>query len=677
MNETTLLNMLGKAGEVASQTASRKKSEKGDFASQFMAMLFQETAPQAASRPDSNSRTERPQAKGRAQERAAQRQDEGTGQKEIQPRQDTKGGETDKSTFLRMGSEMMARQVLGGTGDTKTPHDDGGATGMRRSTGETDDAAEAPEAPDAPGKDEDAVHHAPNAKVDDAARGASVQAARPARSETDRPLPQGLGREDEEATTPRADNRLDRIEVGARKDAAGENSNDLSETRRTESGAKAPSDVNPLAKDDRSEPTRLRDTRDVLRASTEPAPPASADSAAGQAVVRSLHGASAESDTTHRSQSISVGTQAAQARRPSFEDAAALKPEATVDTPAAGVRSSQDTGASRSEKVLSDVLPQPLKPPRSAVAQGMAAAASRESEDRRDEDRPEGSKTVKESESRPGVESHTSLRRAVSGSAGTADGGTSPNDGQLSLRHDYRTSAGRTQGKSAQSSDAAIEDQRSVRHSELETAEAHKEKAESARTQHASAGRHDPVSVKEAHHTGEHAWTAPSLKADLASSSVRAASSHTAHAASGSVDFGKVVGQIVETAVLERGSGLDRFTVQLRPEFLGRIQIETELADDATMRAVIRVEDPSVRKTVETGLTHLVSKLNELGLDVSSARVADFPAQNEGQGQQQPDSGSSHPRGRQAKVATDGFSSPIDGDEGSIQTDDGSLSYFA
>lgn len=122
---------------------------------------------------------------------------------------------------------------------------------------------------------------------------------------------------------------------------------------------------------------------------------------------------------------------------------------------------------------------------------------------------------------------------------------------------------------------------------------------------------------------------------------------------------------------------MNRFTIQLKPDFLGRIEIQTELSDDAVMQAVIRVEDPYVRKTVEAGLTHLVHKLNELGLDISSAKVADFMPQNDGQGQQQPNPGSPGTKSRHNSSSGRGFAAASDREEGPIAHDDESFSYFA
>ena len=57
MNETNALDMLGQLGGVNAQQPSRKKSETGDFASQFMAMLFDDSSTRAHSHPERTGRT--------------------------------------------------------------------------------------------------------------------------------------------------------------------------------------------------------------------------------------------------------------------------------------------------------------------------------------------------------------------------------------------------------------------------------------------------------------------------------------------------------------------------------------------------------------------------------------------------------------------------------------------
>jgi flagellar hook-length control protein FliK len=99
--------------------------------------------------------------------------------------------------------------------------------------------------------------------------------------------------------------------------------------------------------------------------------------------------------------------------------------------------------------------------------------------------------------------------------------------------------------------------------------------------------------------------------------------------AAGPSVFDQVLDQVVARAKLETAEGLSRFTVQLKPEFLGRMQIQTDLSRNQGLHAVIRVEDASVRRLVESSLPSLLEKLAEAGLNVETAEVTDLSDGNE------------------------------------------------
>ncbi|GAB4116671.1 MAG: hypothetical protein Kow001_17270 [Acidobacteriota bacterium] len=85
--------------------------------------------------------------------------------------------------------------------------------------------------------------------------------------------------------------------------------------------------------------------------------------------------------------------------------------------------------------------------------------------------------------------------------------------------------------------------------------------------------------------------------------------------------------QLVERFRLEQMPGSTRFTVQLRPEHLGRVEIETR-QEGEILTAVIRAEDPQTRQSLEAGMDALLERLEEAGIEVHRAEVTDFQSGN-------------------------------------------------
>ncbi len=134
--------------------------------------------------------------------------------------------------------------------------------------------------------------------------------------------------------------------------------------------------------------------------------------------------------------------------------------------------------------------------------------------------------------------------------------------------------------------------------------------------------------------------------------------------------------QLVERFRLEQMPGSARFTVQLRPEHLGRVEIETR-QEGELLTAVIRAEDPRTRHSLEAGLDSLLQRLEEAGIEVHRAEVADFQSSNDsGHGHRGAGTGS---RDRRATVHRGG---PGAGESGAEPADEspeqnGGVSYFA
>ncbi|MFZ0429277.1 MAG: flagellar hook-length control protein FliK, partial [Acidobacteriota bacterium] len=272
--------------------------------------------------------------------------------------------------------------------------------------------------------------------------------------------------------------------------------------------------------------------------------------------------------------------------------------------------------------------------------------------------------------------SHSESRLNTDPKAAAASSGSQTTRGHHGFRSESQQSSAAQNGESVQEPDSREMARDAGSRPELESVDGRRKEAEPIRTGEASSRAHETTSVREHFQPVVHSVAATVSRSDPVASSPRVAAGQAPQHAAGTADAGQIFDQIVETAKLDRTIGLDRFTVQLKPGFLGRIEIQTEMSEDAAMHAVIRVEDPTVRKAVETGLAHLVSKLNELGLEIASAKVADFLPQHDGQGQQHSGSGSSSSKGRQFSSTIEGPAGTAGVEENLAAGDDGSVSYF-
>lgn len=83
----------------------------------------------------------------------------------------------------------------------------------------------------------------------------------------------------------------------------------------------------------------------------------------------------------------------------------------------------------------------------------------------------------------------------------------------------------------------------------------------------------------------------------------------------------QVFQQLVQRVRLERWPEVEQLTVQLRPEVLGKVVIETRRDRGEALHAVIKVEDPAVKQLFDQRLPELLQKLAESGINVDSAEV--------------------------------------------------------
>jgi hypothetical protein len=136
--------------------------------------------------------------------------------------------------------------------------------------------------------------------------------------------------------------------------------------------------------------------------------------------------------------------------------------------------------------------------------------------------------------------------------------------------------------------------------------------------------------------------------------------------------------QIVDRFKLEKLDGQFRLNLTLKPEFLGRIQIETALDNEKTVRAIFRVEDSSVRGLIESNLTQIVEKLHESGISVDKAEVADFGSeQGAGSGRQESTKGNSRNQQRQTTSESGRSENPVVEERSHLESDEENFSYFA
>lgn len=134
--------------------------------------------------------------------------------------------------------------------------------------------------------------------------------------------------------------------------------------------------------------------------------------------------------------------------------------------------------------------------------------------------------------------------------------------------------------------------------------------------------------------------------------------------------------QLVERFRLEQTPGSTRFSVQLRPEHLGRVEIET-VQDGDVLTAVIRVEDGRTRAVLESALDGLMERLEEAGIHVQRAEVTDFREENNPQGGQRGAGSGQRNRRAQDPVRQDPAEDAPTGSTDENNDEIGGLSYFA
>ena len=95
-------------------------------------------------------------------------------------------------------------------------------------------------------------------------------------------------------------------------------------------------------------------------------------------------------------------------------------------------------------------------------------------------------------------------------------------------------------------------------------------------------------------------------------------------------DADQVFSQVVQNARLLSSQGETRFEIRLKPEFLGKIQIQTLISADQKMTTRFLVEDPEVRALLESRLPMLAERLGESGLRIATLEVQPMNSQGGG-----------------------------------------------
>ncbi len=688
MNETSLLDMLGKAGDAAPKTVPRKKGPSSDFASQFMAMLFEDPASGQAIRTGQGGRAK---ASSTRTAGGTPTTHAGSDRSETDPKQEEArpiGEISDRPVLPGTGADLLARRFLSGAFETEDSQSSPAAAAVtkktdREATGEDAESEEATAAGPQSGKGAKVKPAA--AEPEQAERGSetSRQKVVPSQGRRGGGFAQtGLEPEAGAAHSRKAESDEQPskvIPVGGKDETpARESTTPEPGTRRTAAGVESKqAGIRPFV-------GQASDGGDALH-SVSPHRESARD-------LRSAHWTTPTRTETKDFAHLGVSRQTPETDR---EDSSLARAERIADRlrvvePEASDRAASAEG--RADHLKTEESPNQTWTARSGdpratqpILQSLGAVLSKDSVTRRSRSpQIDVSDLKKLDENRN--ESTSKSGKVRDQARFDAAGMRTPHGRTVASRHDARpnasageksASAGENDGRTPSSGDDGS--RADARRAEVDSVDMRRHEVETSRTAHSSRTIHETASGKESTHTDTEMISATPIKGDSPTASVRAGGGHASQTAASAPDFGKIVNQIVGNARLEHVGGFDRFTVQLRPEFLGRIEIQTELSDDATLRAVIRVEDPSVRKAVESGLMHLVSKLNELGLDIASARVADFLPQNDGQGRQQSDSSSSFsPRSRAGvTVSTEEFSTGGEVEEGSVGFDDGTFSYFA
>ncbi|MFB3901846.1 MAG: flagellar hook-length control protein FliK [Acidobacteriota bacterium] len=135
--------------------------------------------------------------------------------------------------------------------------------------------------------------------------------------------------------------------------------------------------------------------------------------------------------------------------------------------------------------------------------------------------------------------------------------------------------------------------------------------------------------------------------------------------------------QVVARARVQKSAdGPIKLSVDLKPEVFGRLEIETAITADQLVTAVIRAEDPSVQKMVESHLPTLLERLQESGIRIDSAQVASLAADSGGEpkehAERQPGfQRSSQPPSHNPSTGAEGE------DQQLLERHDGAIDYFA
>jgi len=90
-------------------------------------------------------------------------------------------------------------------------------------------------------------------------------------------------------------------------------------------------------------------------------------------------------------------------------------------------------------------------------------------------------------------------------------------------------------------------------------------------------------------------------------------------------DFDRIADQIVRRMSLSQKGETFQLGVRLKPEFLGEVRIETIMEADRSIRAVIHVEDSSVKALLEGKVSALVQRFDEAGIHVDKVEVQTLP----------------------------------------------------
>ncbi len=123
-------------------------------------------------------------------------------------------------------------------------------------------------------------------------------------------------------------------------------------------------------------------------------------------------------------------------------------------------------------------------------------------------------------------------------------------------------------------------------------------------------------------------------------SGVRSVSASSLPADIPGIDSEEVLSQIVGRARLINSNGQSTVEIQLKPDFLGRVRIETTMAADGTLNAKFVVQDPDVRRLMETRMPLLAERLADSGLKVQSIEFQSMPQNDDSLGQSRQEAGS-------------------------------------